>query len=126
MTHILPNLKYTESDEWFDPATGKIGISDFAQTQLSDIVFVEILVSAGDTIEKGTPIASVESVKAAAEVYSPIAGTVVAVNEALSDSPESLNSDPYGAAWMIQVEGGNGSSMMDAAAYEQSTASRAH
>ncbi|MEJ5223210.1 MAG: glycine cleavage system protein GcvH [Anaerolineales bacterium] len=126
MTNILPNLKYAESDEWFDPATGKIGISDFAQGQLSDIVFVEILVSAGDTVEKGTPIASVESVKAAAEVYSPVAGKVVAVNEALADSPETINTDPYGAAWMIQVEGGDGSALMDAAAYEQSTASRGH
>lgn len=126
MTNILPTLKYTESDEWFDPATGKIGITDFAQSQLSDIVFVEILVSAGDTVEKGTPIASVESVKAAAEVYSPVSGTVVAVNEGLADAPESINSDPYGAAWMIQVEGGDSSGMMDAAAYEQSTQSRAH
>ncbi len=126
MTNILPNLKYTESDEWFDPATGKIGISDYAQGQLSDIVFVEILVAAGDTVEKGTPIASVESVKAAAEVYSPVAGTVAAVNEGLADNPETINSDPYGAAWMIQLEGADGSSMMDAAAYEQSTASRAH
>lgn len=126
MTNILPNLKYAESDEWFDPATGEIGISDFAQGQLSDIVFVEILVSAGDVIEKGTPIASVESVKAAAEVYSPVGGKVVAVNEGLADAPETLNSDPYDAGWMIQVEGGDGSGMMDAAAYEQSTAARAH
>ncbi len=126
MTNILPNLKYAETDEWFDPATGKIGISDFAQGQLSDIVFVEILVAEGDTVEKGTPIASVESVKAAAEVYSPVSGKVIAINAELADNPETINSDPYGAAWMIQVEGGDGSSMMDAAAYEQSISSRAH
>jgi glycine cleavage system H protein len=126
MTNILPNLKYTESDEWFDPATGKVGISDFAQAQLSDIVFVEILVAAGDTLEKGKAIASVESVKAAAEVYSPVSGKVVAVNGDLAGGPEAINSDPYGAAWMIQVEGADGAGMMDAAAYETSTASRAH
>src|SRR5512133_2119182 len=65
------NLKYTKSDEWFDPDSGKAGLSDYAQSQLSDIVFVEILVEEGDTVEAGKPIASVESVKASAEIYSP-------------------------------------------------------
>ena len=120
------NLKYTKSDEWFDSATGKVGLTDFAQSQLSDIVFVEILVSAGDTVEPGTAIASVESVKAAAEIYSPVAGKVVAVNEDLASASETLNSDPFGAGWMIQVEGGDGSGMLDAAAYEADCAGRAH
>lgn len=120
------NLKYTKSDEWFDPASGKAGLTDFAQSQLSDIVFVEILVSAGDKIEAGTPIASVESVKAAAETYSPVAGKVVAVNSELSAAPETLNSDPFGAGWMIQVEGADAAGMMDAAAYEADCESRAH
>jgi glycine cleavage system H protein len=119
-------LKYTKSDEWFDPATGKVGLTDFAQGQLSDIVFVEILVSAGDQVEIGTPIASVESVKAAAETYSPVAGKVVAVNSDLSSAPETLNTDPFGSAWMIQVEGANPAGMMDAAAYEADCESRAH
>jgi glycine cleavage system H protein len=126
MTNILPNLKYAESDEWFDPASGKVGLSDFAQNSLSDIVFVEILVEAGDEVEAGKAIASVESVKASAEVYSPVSGKVVAVNSGLADAPETINSDPYGAAWLIQVEGGNASGMMDAAAYEASTAARDH
>ena len=73
MTNIPSNLKYTETDEWFDPATGKIGLSDYAQSQLSDIVFVEILVEPGDAVEPGKAIASVESVKASAEVYAPSA-----------------------------------------------------
>ena len=120
------NLKYTKSDEWFDPSSGKVGLTDFAQGQLSDIVFVEILVSAGDQVEVGTAIASVESVKAAAETYSPVAGKVVAVNADLSAGPETLNSDPFGAGWMIQVEGANASSLLDAAAYEQDCAGRAH
>ena len=126
MSNVLPNLKYAESDEWFDPASGKVGISDYAQSQLSDIVFVEVLVNVGDTVEKGKPIASVESVKAAAEVYAPFSGKVVAVNDALHSSPELLNSDAFGGAWMIQVEGGDSSSMMDAAAYTKHCESRTH
>ena len=77
------NLKYTKSDEWFDPATGRMGITDYAQIQLSDIVFVEILVEAGETIEAGKAIASVESVKASAEIYAPASGKVAAVNKGL-------------------------------------------
>jgi glycine cleavage system H protein len=120
------NLKYTKSDEWFDPTTGKVGLTDFAQGQLSDIVFLEILVSVGDTVNPGMPIASVESVKAAAESFAPVSGKVVAVNEDLSSAPETLNSDPYGAGWMIQIEGADASGMLDAAAYEADCAGRAH
>jgi glycine cleavage system H protein len=126
MTNIPSNLKYTETDEWFDPATGKVGLSDYAQAQLSDIVFVEILVEPGDSLEPGKAIASVESVKASAEVYSPVSGKVTAVNGDLPDKPESINTDPYGAAWLLQVEGGKGDGMKDAAAYTQHCESRAH
>lgn len=120
------NLNYTHSDEWFDAATGKVGLTDFAQSQLSDIVFVELLVAAGDSVEPGTPIASVESVKAAAEIYAPVAGTVAAINEDLASTPETLNSDPFGAGWLIQVQDAQASGLMDAAAYEADAASRAH
>ena len=120
------NLKYTKSDEWFDPATGKMGLTDYAQNQLSDIVFVEILVTAGETIEAGKAIASVESVKAAAEVYASAGGKVVEVNSALADKPETLNSDPFGAGWMVKVEGGVAGDVMDAAAYVAYCESRAH
>ncbi len=120
------NLKYTKSDEWFDPSNGKVGLTDFAQGQLSDIVFVEILVAVGDTVAVGTPIASVESVKAAAETYSPVSGKVVAVNDGLAAGPEILNAEPFGAAWMIQVEGADGAGMLDAAAYEKDCEGRAH
>jgi len=119
-------LKYTKSDEWFDPASGKVGLTDFAQSQLSDIVFVEILVAAGDEVKIGTPIASVESVKAAAETYSPVAGKVVAVNPDLAGTPETLNSNPFGAGWMIQVEGASAAGLLDAAAYEKDCEGRAH
>jgi glycine cleavage system H protein len=120
------NLKYSKSDEWFDPESGKAGLSDYAQAQLSDIVFVEILVEEGDTLEAGKPIASVESVKASAEIYSPAAGKVTAVNKGLSDKPESINSDPYGEAWMIQLEGSSNNDLMDGAAYEKYCEERTH
>jgi glycine cleavage system H protein len=120
------NLKYTKSDEWFDPATGAMGISDYAQSQLSDIVFVEILVDEGDTIEAGKAIASVESVKASAEIYAAAGGKVSAVNKGLPDKPETLNSDPYGAGWMVKVEGGTPGNVMDAAAYEKDCEERSH
>ena len=120
------NLKYTKSDEWFDPANGTMGLSDYAQGQLSDIVFVELLVEVGDTVEVGKAIASVESVKASAEIYAAASGKVVEVNKALSDKPETLNSDPFGAGWMVKVEGGNAGDAMDAAAYVAYCESRAH
>ena len=122
-----PNLKYTKTDEWFDPATGALGLTDYAQSQLSDIVFVEILVEAGEALDAGKAIASVESVKASAEIYAPIGGKVSEANKALSDKPETLNSDPYGAGWMIKVEVATaGGDLMDAAAYEQYCAERSH
>jgi glycine cleavage system H protein len=120
------NLQYTKSDEWFDPASGAMGLSDYAQSQLSDIVFIEILVDEGDTVEAGKPIASVESVKASAEIYAAANGKVVAVNKDLSNKPETLNSDPYGEAWMVKVESGSAGDVMDAAAYEKYCEERAH
>ena len=120
------NLQYTKNDEWFDPETGKMGLTDYAQDQLSDIVFVEILVEVDDEVEAGSPIASVESVKASAETYASASGKVVEVNEALADTPEVLNSDPYGEGWMVKVENGATSDLMDAAAYEKFCEEREH
>jgi len=124
--NIPTNLKYTKTDEWFDPLSGKMGLSDYAQSQLSDIVFVEILVEVGDAIEAGKAIASVESVKAAAEAYASASGKVVAVNEELANTPEILNKDPYGKGWMVQIEGGDAFDLMDAAAYQKYCEERAH
>jgi len=120
------NLKYGKSDEWFDPDTGKIGITDYAQNQLSDIVFIEIFVEEGDTIEAGKAIASVESVKASSEIYAPAGGKVAAVNKALINKPETINTDAFGEAWMIQLEGGSAADVMDAAAYEKHCEERSH
>lgn len=124
--NILANLKYSKTDEWFDPATGAMGLTDYAQEQLSDIVFVEILLSVGEAVEAGQPAASVESVKAAAETYTAVSGKVSEINEALADSPEILNSDPFGAGWMVKIEGGDASGLMDAAEYEKYCAERSH
>jgi len=120
------NLQYTKNDEWFDPESGKMGLTDYAQDQLSDIVFVELLVEEGDDAEAGSPIASVESVKASAETYAAASGKVVEVNEDLADNPEVLNSDPYGAGWMVRVENGEPGEVMDAAAYQKYCEEREH
>ncbi|MGC1378068.1 MAG: glycine cleavage system H protein [Anaerolineales bacterium] len=124
--NIPVQLKYTKSDEWFDPASGKAGITDYAQNQLSDIVFLEIIAIVGETLEAAKPVASVESVKAAGDVYLPVAGKIAGVNDELVQKPETLNSDPYGAGWIVQLEGGDASGLMDAAAYKEYCASRAH
>lgn len=120
------NLKYTKTDEWFDPASGAMGLTDYAQSQLSDIVFVEILVDVGDALEAGKAIASVESVKASAELFASASGKVAEVNHALPEKPETLNSDPYGAGWMVKVQGGQAADLMDSAAYTAYCAERTH
>ena len=104
--NIPTDIKFTEQDEWVrvEGNIAKMGISDFAQDQLSDIVFVEILVAEGEDVNKGDSCATIESVKAAADVYIPVSGLIVAVNEELADSPEVVNSDPYGEAWMVKIE----------------------
>ncbi|GAP18189.1 glycine cleavage system protein GcvH [Levilinea saccharolytica] len=129
--NIPANLKYAETDEWVlvEGNVATIGISDHAQDQLSDIVFVEIVVSEGDTVKKGATCATLESVKAAADVNLPVSGKVVAINEDLAQTPEVVNSDPYGKAWMVKVELANPgelTGMMDAAAYEKYCAERSH
>lgn len=125
------DLKYTENDEWIrvEGNIGAVGITDFAQDQLSDIVYVEIVVSEGDEISKGDSCATIESVKAAADVYSPVSGKIVAVNEALPDAPETVNSDAFGKAWMVKIELSDPSeldSLMDVEAYEKHLASKDH
>ena len=124
--NVPSNLKYAKSDEWFDPSNGAVGITDYAQNQLSDIVFVEILVEAGEEVTAGKAIASVESVKASAEIYAPASGKVVAINKGVIEKPEILNSDPFGEGWMIKIEGGSTGDVMDSAAYEKHCEGRAH
>jgi glycine cleavage system H protein len=105
--NIPTDMKYTENDEWIkiEGNTGTIGITDYAQEQLSDIVFVEIIAEQDETLQKGDACATVESVKAAADVYLPVSGKIIAVNdEDLPDTPELINTDPYGEAWMLKIE----------------------
>ena len=98
------DLRYTRDHEWvrLEGGTGRIGITDHAQQQLGDVVFVE-LPKIGDTVAAGARFGTVESVKAVSELFSPVAGKVTAVNELLQKKPETVNSDPYGEAWMIEV-----------------------
>ena len=106
MSEIPGDLKFLKSHEWArveDNGRVTVGISDHAQGLLGDLVYVE-LPSVGDTVTSGNASAVVESVKAASDVYSPISGTVVAVNEALSDKPETINEDAYGEGWLFTVE----------------------
>jgi glycine cleavage system H protein len=122
--NIPADLKFTENDEWIriEGGMGTVGITDFAQDQLSDVVFVEVIAELGESLKKGDSCATVESVKAAAEVYLPVGGKIAEVNEALPDSPEQVNSDPYGAAWMVKLEiadPGELDGLLDAAAYEK-------
>ena len=112
-------LKYSKSHEWVNVEDGVyvIGISDFAQDALGDVVFVN-LPQVGDAVTAGEPFGDVESVKAVSDLVCPVTGTVCAINEELEDSPEMLNSDPYGA-WIIKVEAVTETEeLLDAAGYE--------
>ncbi|KMK77585.1 glycine cleavage system protein GcvH [Alkalihalobacillus pseudalcaliphilus] len=123
MSNLPKELKYSEEHEWVKTEDGKvrIGITDFAQSELGDIVFVE-LPEVGDEIEADEPFGSVESVKTVSELYAPISGKVVEINEDLDDSPEFVNESPYEKAWMIVVEPSDESEidkLMSADQYEE-------
>jgi len=98
-------LKYAKTDEWIkvEGDEAKLGISDYAQDQLSDVVYVEFMVDVDDHVSKGDAVATVESVKAASDVIFPASGTIVAINEDLADTPEMLNSEPYEGGWMVKM-----------------------
>jgi glycine cleavage system H protein len=106
MIEIPGDLKFLKSHEWArleDDGRVTVGISDHAQIQLGDLVYVE-LPGVGDTVEAGSGVAVVESVKAASDVYAPVSGTVVAINEALGDAPETINSDAFGSGWLFVLK----------------------
>ena len=102
------DLRYTRDHEWvrLQAGVGRIGITDHAQQQLGDVVFVE-LPKVGSAVTAGARFGTVESVKAVSELFSPVTGKVTAVNDELAKKPETVNSDPYGAAWMIEVQVAN-------------------
>jgi glycine cleavage system H protein len=116
------NFRYTKEHEWVlvEGNTGTVGITDHAQEELGDIVYVD-LPKVGAVIEQGKSLGSVESVKAVSDVYCPVGGEVTEVNTTLADKPESLNSDPHGAAWLIKLklsDPAQAQSLMTAAEYE--------
>jgi glycine cleavage system H protein len=123
------DCRYTNDHEWIHPEgdRGRVGITDYAQKQLGDVVFLE-LPEVGRALKAGEQFGTVESVKAVSELYSPVAGEVVEVNAALVEKPETINKDPHGAAWMIVLKiadpAGLGA-LLDAAAYEALVASEA-
>jgi glycine cleavage system H protein len=123
MANVPENLRYSKDHEWVlvDGDTATIGITDYAQHSLGDVVYVE-LPKAGEKFAAHEAFGSVESVKAVSEVFTPIAGEVVEANDSLNDTPEAVNNDSYGAAWMIKVKmdnPGEADALLNAAEYEE-------
>jgi glycine cleavage system H protein len=119
----MASVKYTDEHEWIrvDGDTATVGITDYAQNQLGDVVYVE-LPKPGQKVDKGKQAAVVESVKAASEVYAPITGEVIEVNQALVDEPATINSDPMGKGWFMKLRLANASELdglMDEAGYKK-------
>ena len=109
----MSELRYTEDHEWVrldDDGLAVVGITDYAQDQLGEIVFIE-LPEVGDEVERGAEAAVIESVKAASELFAPVSGTVVKVNEALNDEPALVNEDPVGDGWFVEIEMGGDESL---------------
>lgn len=122
MVNVPEDLHYSKDHEWIrvEGNMGVIGITDYAQNSLGDVVYVE-LPKPGDSCEANEAFGSVESVKAVSEIFAPVSGEVVEVNEALQDDPEKVNTDPYGTAWMIKIRMSNPGqvdSLLTAAEYE--------
>ncbi len=131
MSTVPADLKYTKSHEWMKlngDGTATIGITDHAQDQLGDMVYVEAP-DAGRSLKAGEACAVVESVKAASDVYAPVAGEVIEGNAGLADAPESVNNDPYGSGWLLKLklaDAATADGLMDAAAYEAFLAAEEH
>ncbi|MBD3639808.1 glycine cleavage system protein GcvH [Marinobacter sp.] len=127
MSDIPADLKYIETHQWVrvaDDGTATVGITDFAQEQLGDVVYIGVP-DVGVTVNGGEEAGVAESVKSASDVFSPVTGEVIAVNENLEDEPELVNEDPYGDGWMFKVkleDAGELDGLMDAAAYAEHVA----
>lgn len=119
------DLKYDKSHEWvrIDGTTGTIGITEYAQSELGDVVFVDITASIGDDVAPGQVFGTIEAVKTVADLYMPIAGRILEINEAINDAPETVNNAPYGDGWMVKIEiaaDANIAGLMNAEAYAAS------
>jgi glycine cleavage system H protein len=125
----MAERRYTKTHEWItvDGKTATVGITDFAQAQLGDVVFLD-LPKPGRKVSRGEAFGVIESVKAASDLFAPVTGTVAAVNDKLSSNPELVNSDPYGEGWIMKVElsGDLASDYMDEAAYKKAAEGSAH
>ena len=123
MSLVPDNLNYTEEHEWLkvqEDGQARVGITDYAQDSLSDVVFVE-LPEVGDQFTRGDVMAVAESVKAASDIYAPISGKIVSINEKLEESPELVNESPYEFGWMVLIEPkGEVNGLLDAASYRES------
>ena len=123
MSLVPDNLNYTKEHEWLkvqEDGQARVGITDYAQDSLSDVVFVE-LPEVGDQFTKGDVMAVAESVKAASDIYAPISGKIVSINEKLEESPELVNESPYEFGWMVLIEPeGEVNGLLDAASYRES------
>jgi glycine cleavage system H protein len=123
MVEIKSDRRYTKSHEWVkvDGETATMGVSDFAQSELGDITYLE-LPEPGDSVTKSEPLGVIESVKAASDIYSPVTGEIVEANDSVVDAPESVNSSPYDDAWLVKIKLSDPSQideLMDSAAYEK-------
>lgn len=119
----MKKFKFTEKHEWVkaDGDVAAVGISDYAQKELGDVVYVE-LPAVGDAVEQGDACSNIESVKAVSDIYCPVGGEIVEINEDLEDAPETINKDPYGDGWIFKVkmdDPGQLDDLMDAAAYDE-------
>lgn len=122
MSNVPDNLRYRESHEWIDPqqTPAPVGITDHAQAELTDVVFVD-LPKVGTQVTAGQQVCVIESVKAASDIYAPVAGEIVEANEALSSDPGLINREPFGAGWIFKIKpsnAGEADSLLDAAAYK--------
>ena len=125
--NVPPDLRYTSEHKWVrildDTSRVRVGITDFAQDALGDVVYVD-LPDAGSTVAASDAVGELESTKSVSEMYAPVSGTVSTINEALADNPQLLNEDPYGDGWLCEIEMSNPDeigAMMDAAAYTELT-----
>ncbi len=121
--NVPEDLRYVKSHEWIkvEGSTATVGITDFAQSELGDVVFVDITAGVGDEVSAGDVFGTIEAVKTVSDLYAPVSGTIQEINSGMSDAPEQINTDPYGKGWMVKIEvtSNDVPDSMDATAYAE-------
>ncbi len=122
--NIPEGLKYTKDHEWIREENGicVVGITDYAQGELGDIIYLDITADLGSELKQGDTVGSIEAIKTVSEVFSPVSGKIVEVNSTINDNPSMVNTDPYGAGWMLKIEpssAGEFSALLDAQSYKE-------